>query len=134
MEQKLEETSIVSPVMHLQAKIMSETRKKEIISKTVQGAAVSLSEPYIPVPVSSVPSIEKPKQERTKKASNPNDAATLEAVPKKKLKKKQNSDSLEAQKSPEEADEKHKHHKHITAPPPKSSLQPGAQSGSDDPS
>lgn len=140
MAQKLEETaqrepSIVSPVMHLQAKIMSETRKKEFISKTIQSAAVSETEPYIPVPVSSVPNIEKPKQERIK-ASNPNDAMAMEVLPKKKLKKKQNTDSVEAQlrleKTPEEAEEKHKHHKHITVAPPKSSLQPGAHSGSDD--
>lgn len=135
LAQKLEETtqkepSVVSPVMHLQAKMMSETRRKELISKPIQSADVSQTEPYIPLPVSSFPNIEKPKQERMK-ASNPTDAVAMEVLPRKKLKKTQNSDALEAQLRLEkvpEAEEKHKHHKHTTVPPPKSSLQPGAQS------
>ncbi|XP_057795682.1 ubinuclein-1-like isoform X3 [Salvia miltiorrhiza] len=142
LAQKLEDTirregSVVSPAMHFHEKILLESRDhaSPLLTKLVHSAAVSLPEPYVPFPVASVPNVDKPKQERVKASpnSNPTDAVPVEVLLKKKVKKKQNIDAAEAQlrieKAPE-AEEKTKHHKHITVPP-KLNLQPGAQSGSD---
>lgn len=131
------EAGIVSPALHIPEKIMSESRDhaSPLMTKLVQSAAVSQPEPYVPLPVASVHNVDKPKQEREKANpnSNPPDAVPVEVLPKKKVKKKQNLDAAEAQLRLEkvpEIEEKHKHHKHI-AVPPKSNVQPGAHSGSD---
>ncbi|XP_042040487.1 ubinuclein-1-like isoform X1 [Salvia splendens] len=135
LAQKLEDTSIVSPA--LPEKVLSESHDhaSSLMAKLVQSAAVSQPEPYVPMPVVSNSSVDKPKQGRVKASPNSNltGAMPVEVLPKKKVKKKQNLDAAEAQlcleKAPE-AEEKHKHHK-PTAVPPKFNLQPGAKSGSD---
>ncbi|KAL1543785.1 ubinuclein-1-like isoform X1 [Salvia divinorum] len=138
LAQKIEDNSIVSPALHIPEKVLPESHDhaSSLMAKLVQSAAAYQPEPYVPLPVASNSSVDKPKQERVKASANSNltGAMPVEALPKKKVKKKQNLDAAEAQlrleKAPE-AEEKHKHHKPTAVPPPKSNPQPGAKSGSD---
>lgn len=135
LAQKLEDTSIVSPAVPEKVLSESHDHASSLMAKLVQSAAVSEPEPYVPMPVVSNSSVDKPKKDRVKASPNSNltGAMPVEVLPKKKVKKKQNLDAAEAQlrlETAPEAEEKHKHHK-PTAVPPKFNLQPGAKSGSD---
>lgn len=130
--QKMEDTirreaSIVNPAFHIHERPLSDSHDhvSPLMGKLAQSAAVSQTEPYVPVPVASVPNVDKLKQERVKASLNSNstDAVPVEVLPKKKVKKKQNPDAVEAPVRFEkvlEAEEKHKHHKNVAAPPSKS--------------
>ncbi|KAH6782630.1 hypothetical protein C2S51_007923 [Perilla frutescens var. frutescens] len=137
--QKMEDTIRREASVHEKNLLDSRDLASPLMTNLVQSAAVSLSEPYVPVPVASFPNVDKPKQERLKASPNnlPIDAVPVEVLPKKKVKKKQNADAVEAPLRLEkvsEAEERHKHHKQVAVPPSKSNLQPGVQSGSENPS
>lgn len=102
-------------------------------SKPLQGDAVSTR---LPIPFANVPKMDKPKQEKAKRSpsSNPNDAVPIDALLKKKVKRKPNAEMVEEKVAVPQSEERQKNHKNVTAPLPKSNLQPAAASGSENPS
>ncbi|KAL3840045.1 hypothetical protein ACJIZ3_024636 [Penstemon smallii] len=140
-----------------QQKDQEKIKKKKVVASkaegTTRGEAISVthasstlsskpvSNAAAPVPVASAdgPSVDKPKQEKAKgsSSSNPVDAIPINALLKKKIKRKANVEAIEAQFRLEkvavsQSDEKQKHHKHVTVPSTKSNLEPSdAPSGSE---
>lgn len=102
-------------------------------SKPLQGDAVSTR---LPIPFANVPKMDKPKQEKAKRSpsSNPNDAVPIDALLKKKVKRKPNAEMVEEKVAVPQSEERQKNHKNVTAPLPKSNLQLVAASGFENPS
>lgn len=108
-----------------------------LTSKPVLSASISQAAAYVPAPVPNVHNVDKPKQEKAKASQNSNsfDTVLVDLLHKKKVKRKPNSEMAEAQFRMEkavapQAEERHKQHKHVAAPPPKLNLPPAAPAGS----
>ncbi|KAI3464559.1 hypothetical protein Pfo_021222 [Paulownia fortunei] len=133
----------VNLALHIHEKLLPDSRdhSSPLTSKPVLSAAVSQAAARVPVPFANVPNVDKTKQERVKgsPSSKPIDVVPMDVLPKKKVKRKSNTEMVEAQFRLEklvvsQAEERHKHHKHVAVPLPKSNLQPAAPSGSENPS
>ncbi|PIN22029.1 hypothetical protein CDL12_05274 [Handroanthus impetiginosus] len=135
------EATIVNPASHLHEKLLSGDHTSHLTSKPFLSAAVSQSAARVPVHSANVLNVDKPKQERVKASStsSPIDAVAMDALPKKKVKRKPNSEMAEPQFHLDKlvashAEERHKHLKYVAAPLPRPNPQPTAPSGSENPS
>ncbi|KAK6114930.1 hypothetical protein DH2020_007199 [Rehmannia glutinosa] len=122
----------VNPTLHIHEKMLSDSHYSPLTSKPVLSATVSQGASRAPVLLANVTNMDKPTVERVKgsSSSNPLDAVPMDVLPKKKVKRKPNTDMVEAQFRREkvvvsQSEEKHKHHKHVA------NFQPAAPSGSE---
>ncbi|XP_011102226.1 uncharacterized protein LOC105180235 isoform X3 [Sesamum indicum] len=129
----------VNPALPVHEKLLAGScdQALPLTSKPVLSAAVSPAA-RMPVPLANSQNVDKLKHERLKgsSSSNPVDAVSTDVLPKKKVKRKPNSEIVEAQYRLDklevsQVEERHRHHKHMAVPLPKSDLQPAAPSGSE---
>ncbi|KAL0351528.1 UNVERIFIED_CONTAM: Ubinuclein-1 [Sesamum calycinum] len=129
----------VNPALPVHEKLLAGScdQALPLTSKPVLSAAVSPAA-RMPVPLANSQNVDKLKQERLKgsSSSNPVDAVPTDVLPKKKIKRRPNSEIVEAQyrldkHEVSQVEERHRHHKHMAVPLPKSDLQPAAPSGSE---
>ncbi|XP_073140641.1 ubinuclein-1 isoform X2 [Henckelia pumila] len=129
----------ITKISHLQENLSIDSRDHSATStsKSNLNAAVAHPATCAPVPVSSgnPPDVDKARQEKAKGNSsrNPVDSGPTDILPKKKVKRKPDSEVVEGQLHPEkvpQAGERHKHHKPMAA---KSNLQLAAASNFEQP-
>ncbi|PSS00123.1 Centrosomal protein [Actinidia chinensis var. chinensis] len=126
---RAETTSIAQP-QYTQEKLVIDSNNHGSTSlvRPVPSATATNASTRVPSTSLSGPTLERPRLEKVKgSSSNPNETRTMDALTKKKVKRKPESELGEAHFRPEKVgsapgEERHKPRKQVFAPPPKPSL------------